>query len=115
MSKSDTMFIAFPNGGILPAGIAGPGERKIGPHEPVRVPNAYGEHLLADRFAYEAEAPKKAARKPEDGGKPADLFALEDAVKAAEAAVAAASDDDAKTAAEAELAAANLALAKAKG
>ena len=61
MSKSDSISIAFSHGGILPASITGGTERRVGPHEPVRVPRSYGEHLIADRFAYEAEAPKKKA------------------------------------------------------
>ena len=59
MSKSDTMWIAFPNGGNLPASIAGGKERSIPAREPVKVPRTYGEQLTGDRFAYETEAPKK--------------------------------------------------------
>lgn len=58
MSKSDTMHIAFPNGGILPASVTGGKETSVPPHEAVKVPRTYGEHLVHDRFAYEAEAPK---------------------------------------------------------
>lgn len=63
MSK-ETMTIAYRNGGILPAEIAGGKERRIAPHEPVKVPRSYGEHLVHDRFAYEVDGRKKAtARK----------------------------------------------------
>lgn len=60
MSK-ETMLIAFPNGGILPADITGGAERRVGPHEAVEVPFAYGDHLVNDRFAYEAKPPRKSA------------------------------------------------------
>lgn len=113
MSKSETMYIAFPYGGILPADVAGGDEKKVGPHDPVKVPRTYGEHLIEDRFAYRAEAPK--ARKNEGGRPPVDLAALEDAVKTAEAAASAAADDSEKAAAEADLAKARDDLAKARG
>lgn len=56
MAKADTMTIAFPNGGILPSDITGGEERRVSAHETVEVPRAYGEHLVNDRFAYEAKA-----------------------------------------------------------
>lgn len=59
MAKSDTMTIVFPNGGILPRDITGGGERTVAAHEPVDVPRAYGEHLVSDRFAYEAKPVRK--------------------------------------------------------
>lgn len=55
MAKSDTMTIAFPNGGILPRDVTGDVEHVVGPHEAVEVPRAYGEHLTTDRFAYEVK------------------------------------------------------------
>jgi hypothetical protein len=63
MSKSDNIWIAFPNGGRIPAKLAGGTEKKVGPHEPVTVPGDYGRSLIEDRFAYEAEGPKKASGK----------------------------------------------------
>lgn len=57
--KSDTMKIAFPNGGILPRDITGGEERAVSAHEAVEVPRAYGEHLISDRFAYEAKPARK--------------------------------------------------------
>ena len=60
MAKSDTMLIAFPNGGILPCEVTGGDERAVPPHEPVEVPTAYGQHLVDDRFAYK---PKPASKK----------------------------------------------------
>jgi len=65
MSKS--MFVAFPNGGSLPEEITGGEEKHVPAHEPVRVPQAYGEHLIHDGFAYAADAPKKG-----DGSKKSD-------------------------------------------
>lgn len=63
MSSKETMWIAFPNGGILPATITGGKDRDVDAHEPVRVPADYGKHLVHDRFAYEA-TPKGKATKP---------------------------------------------------
>lgn len=60
MSK-ETMWIAFPNGGIIPAAVTGGKDRQVDAHEAVKVPADYGRHLVHDRFAYEAEAP---GRKP---------------------------------------------------
>ena len=54
MSK-ETMWIAFPNGGILPAAITGDKDREVAAHDPVSVPADYGKHLVHDRFAYEAK------------------------------------------------------------
>lgn len=54
LTKEDTIRIAFPNGGKLPASvIGGKTERVVPPHQGVNVPRRYGEHLIADRFAYE--------------------------------------------------------------
>lgn len=58
MSRN-SMWVAFPHGGIIPADVAGGAEKKVGPHEAVSVPRTYGEHLVHDRFAYEADEPKK--------------------------------------------------------
>lgn len=59
MSK-ETMWIAFPNGGILPAVITGDKDREVAAHDPVSVPADYGKHLVHDRFAYEAKPKGKA-------------------------------------------------------
>jgi len=59
MSK-ETMWIAFPNGGILPAAITGDKDREVAAHDPVSVPADYGKHLVHDRFAYEAKPKGKA-------------------------------------------------------
>ena len=117
MAKSDTIFIAFKNGGRLPKEITGGEEKVVPPHEAVRVPRTYGESLIEDRFAYLTEAQKKApssptTSKPEGGP---DRAALEDAVAQAELDLATATDDDAKSAAELSLAKAKEDLAKAQG
>lgn len=98
MSKSETIHIAFPNGGTLPADVAGGKERKVGPHEAVKVPRAYGTSLIDDRFAYEADPAKakaqRTARHAADEREAAvtkaetDVAAREEAVKIAEAALA---------------------------
>lgn len=61
MSK-ETMWIAFPNGGILPAAITGDKDKEVPAHEPVPVPADYGKHLVHDRFAYEAKPKGKATK-----------------------------------------------------
>lgn len=65
MSK-ETMWIAFQNGGILPATITGDKDKEVSAHEPVSVPADYGKHLVHDRFAYEAK-PKGKAMKASGG------------------------------------------------
>lgn len=110
-----TIFIAAPHGIILNAAAMDvKADIHVGPHEPVEVPLAYGEHLIADRFAIEVDAPKaddKASVKKAAAEKvAADKAAAEKAVAEAEAAVAAASDDAAKVEAEKNLAAARAAL-----
>lgn len=100
MSKNETMHIAFPHGGTIPASVLKEkGDRKVGPHEAVRVPRSYGEHMVSDRFAYEADpanskAPAAGARgsadsREEDIKKIAgELSTREEALKAAEGALA---------------------------
>lgn len=65
MSSKETMWVAFPNGGIIPASITGGKDRAVNAHEPIKVPAEYGEHLVHDRFAYKAEAPSRSGK----GGK----------------------------------------------
>ncbi|KAB2779436.1 hypothetical protein [Brucella anthropi] len=64
MSKKSTIVVAFPHGGIIPAGVLEkPANVTVLPHEPIEVPKFYGEHLISDRIAYdfvEAEKRKKA-------------------------------------------------------
>jgi hypothetical protein len=56
MAKMKT--IAFPRGGIIPAALLGLQKDKVcSAHEPVDVPCDYADHLIHDRFAYEAEKP----------------------------------------------------------
>lgn len=67
-----TMKIAFPNGGIVPASVLkADADKRLGPHEPVSVPEAYGQSLVADRFAY-AYDPRTAPRAPADPVKVAE-------------------------------------------
>lgn len=61
MAKSIT--IAFPHGGILPAAITGKASENVAPHVPVKVPEAYGLQLIADRFAVAAVEVKEPAAK----------------------------------------------------
>ncbi|WFP74504.1 hypothetical protein [Mesorhizobium sp. WSM4906] len=95
MSKS--IWVAFRNGGIIPAAVAGGKEKKVGPHEPVEVPESYGQHLIDDRFAYKAEKPAAPKSAKDQGGK----GARQDTAKAARAAELAATIDDLKKAVDA--------------
>lgn len=100
MSKTDTMFIAFPHGGILPAEVTGGKDRPVGPHDPVRVPATYGKSLVEDRFAYVAEPPKKgAAAQP----KPSAVSDLEAKLEVARKAVSEATDLEQKGRLEADV------------
>lgn len=102
MATTKTMSIAFPRGGLLPAALM---KKKtdvaVPPHEPVDVPFEYGKQLVDDKFAYDASELAAANAK------------LADAQAAVDAATAklAAADDASKAAAEAELTAAQEALA----
>ena len=82
MSKSDSMFIAFQFGGTIPGSVLGGKDRKVGPHEAVKVPRDYGDSLVADRFAYETDPSTAKARtaRPQEAG---DLAEREAAVKKA--------------------------------
>lgn len=122
MSKKIT--ISAPNGIILSAKAMGTEKDVvIGAHEPTDVPESYGRHLIADRFAVEAEKPKVVSDKvgkrtspaKTDDGAAKKLAEAEKAVADAEAAVTVAGDDLAKKAeAEKALEAAQAALAALK-
>ncbi|MBC7311693.1 MAG: hypothetical protein H5U11_04280 [Rhizobium sp.] len=111
--------IAFPHGGIIPASVLGEkADVKMAARTAVEVPEAYGLHLIEDRFAVAAEMPKKEDTKAEKkaaADKAAAEKAAEDSVLAAMAKLEKAGDDMvAKAAAEDELKAAEAALAALK-
>ena len=117
MAKKE-ITIAFRHGGTIPAAVIGAkDDRRVPAHEAVSVPEAYGRHLIDDRFAYEVEggtAPTKKA--PPSKKDPDAIVVAEQAVADAKAKVADAGDDlVAKADAEAELKAAEEALAALKG
>lgn len=111
--KDNTMFkksiwISFPQGGIIPKEILGADEdRHVEAHKAVSVPERYGRHLITDRFAVEAE-PEKPASKDEKAAKKkaaaaekaAAIAAAEKDVNEAKALVENAADDTAKTEAQ---------------
>ena len=67
MSKK--ISIAFPQGGIVPGAVLGKkDDQACGAMEPVSVPEAYGRHLIEDRFAVEVTDAVKAKKKTETGG-----------------------------------------------
>ncbi|MBS8259732.1 hypothetical protein DYI23_05825 [Roseibium polysiphoniae] len=127
------MTIAFTRGGIIPARHASGGkDTSVAPHEPVKVPEVYGKHLVADKFAY-VPIKKKAAAKDGASGKagvstkPANasgaqgasdtdkgLDAVKSAVTEAEDALANAETDEAKAAAQTSLDAAIATLSDAE-
>ncbi|CVI59519.1 hypothetical protein CFBP4996_18145 [Agrobacterium leguminum] len=108
MSKK-TMTIAFPRGGIIPAAVLSIKEDKVcSPHEPVKVPTDYGQHLIDDRFAVavtsrtsdseekaemDAAAKKKAEADAAAKKKAEDIAAAEKKVESAKAALTAAGTD----------------------
>lgn len=112
--------IVFPHGGIIPASVLGEqADVKMAAMKAVEVPEAYGRHLIEDRFAVAAEMPKKEDTKAEKKAaadkaaaeKVAVEKAAEDAVAAAKAMLDKAGEDMvAKATAEDELKAAEAAL-----
>ena len=123
-----SMIIAFANGGLLAATAMGTKKDvPVAPLEPVEVPEAYGRHLVDDRFAYEVEqAAEKPSRESGRSGKPKPMPAPVPAAGSSDAGNAGASGDGASSAgdesngqstpiedAEAELLAARTALAEA--
>ncbi|MEP3049422.1 MAG: hypothetical protein ABJL55_16360 [Roseibium sp.] len=109
-----TLLIAFPLGGIIAAEIANKKEDvQVDPHEPVRVPVEYGESLIADKFAYEAQ-PKGKQAPANETPDPEKLKKLEAAVAAAQKAVDGAKSEPSKAKAQKYLASTEKALAAAK-
>jgi hypothetical protein len=68
----DTISIAFPQGGIIPASvIKAAADRHCEALEVVEVPLSYGKHLISDRFAVAADPVAKApAAKAKISAKP---------------------------------------------
>lgn len=112
---SKRISIAFPQGGIVPGSVLGKKEdQACVAMEPVSVPEAYGRHLIEDRFAVEVTDAGKGKKKAEAGagkgektGDPAppkdtpEITAAKAAIVEAEQLVAE-SGTDAATKAEAE-------------
>ncbi|NGO64200.1 hypothetical protein G6N76_10975 [Rhizobium daejeonense] len=115
MSK---ITIAFPQGGIIPGAVLGKSEDvHVDALAPITVPERYGRHLIADRFAVEVAAPEKPKKKSVTPSSDASaaLAAAEAAVAAAQEKLATAGDDlAAKAEAETEVKAAEAALAALK-
>ncbi len=113
-----TIFIAFAHGGILPAAVIGKKKDfSVPANTPVLVPADYGQHLIDDRFAYDATEMAEAIMEAEqaaDQKKAIDLAAAGKVVEDAKAKLAAATDDAAKADAQAELTKAEEALAALK-
>lgn len=110
--------IAFPNGNIIPAAVMGESKDVHVPaHTPIEVPEAYGRHLIADKFAYatDDDKAKSGKKKPSKGDKTAEIAAAEAAVASAQEELdSAGSDLAAKATAEQKLEAAKAALADLK-
>jgi len=67
MSKK--ISIAFPQGGIVPGSVLGKKEdQSCAAMEAVSVPEAYGRHLIEDRFAVEVTEAGKGKKKVDTGG-----------------------------------------------
>lgn len=114
-----TIFIAFARGGILPAAIIDEKkDLKVPAHTPVPVPAEYGQHLINDKFAYDASemAAANAERRRAEYKAISDKIAVaQKAVDDAKIKVDAATDDAAKADAQAELTKAEEALAALTG
>ncbi len=68
MASVKKIAISSPRGLIIPKSVLGAEEDlKVGPHEPVSVPEAYGQSLIDDRFAekYSASSKKAQSGKPD--------------------------------------------------
>ncbi|NEI89512.1 hypothetical protein GR248_01650 [Rhizobium leguminosarum] len=118
---SSKIGIAFVKGGIIPAAVMKKDKDvTVPPHEAIDVPEGYGLHLIADKFAYAKSVEKKPVAKSSKGGKgkepDADQIAdAEQAVATAQAELDVAGGDlAAKAAAEQNLEAAKAALAALK-
>lgn len=119
---SSKIGIAFVKGGIIPAAVMKKDKDvTVPPHEAIEVPEKYGLHLIADKFAYAKNVvEKKPAAKSNKGGKgkepDADQIAdAEETVAKAQAELDGAGGDlAAKAAAEQNLEAAKAALAALK-
>lgn len=129
-----TISIIFPQGGIIPGSVLGAAEDKhVDALTPVSVPERYGRHLIADRFAVETpeviaaaeKARKKAASKKgaaekaavdkTEAEKQAEIADAEKNLAEAQALLAASGDDlVGKGEAEAMVTAAEAALASLK-
>lgn len=110
MSKN--ISVAFPQGGIVPGSVLGKKEdQACAAMEAVSVPEAYGRHLIEDRFAVEVTDGDKGKKKPKAGtgktGKDSDtspsqdspeVVAAKSAIVEAEQLVAAAGSDPVATA-----------------
>lgn len=122
MIMAKKITITFPQGGIIPGSILKEEkDRHVPAMESIAVPEAYGRHLIADRFAVEAARPEEKTKKASpsgDTGAAAAVAKMDEAHKAvsdAKAKIIAAGDDVVKKAdAEQDLATAEAALAALK-
>ncbi|MCF7646889.1 hypothetical protein KQ944_17995 [Bacillus subtilis] len=91
-----TITIAFLHGGILPAEVTGKDEVKVKPHEPVSVPESYGNQLINDRFAVLAKPIAKEKSQAKQSTAPAgtSLAELGRLVGEAKAALDSATDEN---------------------
>ncbi|MBB4042019.1 hypothetical protein GGR34_003704 [Microvirga flocculans] len=65
-----TILIAGPRGLRIPAAVFGAAalhapDKEVPPHEAIAVPEAYGRHLIDDKFAYEVEPEAETDGAPE--------------------------------------------------
>lgn len=91
---SSKIGIAFFSGGIIPAAILKKDKDvRVGPHEAIDVPADYGQHLIADRFAYAKDFEKPAKAPKKEPTSAAELAAAEQAVTDAKAKLDAADGD----------------------
>ena len=113
MATTKKKWVSFIGNSIIPAAMAGEdGDVKVRAGDPVQVPAFYAESVVQDRIAVFCDAPKKkaASKKTEAKDTAQQLVDAQAAVDQAQLAFEAADGDEAVTAAQAKLDAAQDAL-----
>lgn len=65
MAQENKKWVMFKSTARIPGEILGLDEdKRAQPGQPIQLPESYADHVVADGFAVESEAPKKAPKKP---------------------------------------------------
>ncbi len=96
MAQSKKKWVAFKSNATVPGDVMGEDkDQKMQVGKPVKLPEAYADHVVQDGFAAFCDAPKKAAPK-KSGGQSAEEKAAAEAAAKMEAAQARVDDLNAK-------------------